>query len=116
MITPIEYEEIPEITFEGRKIKKYIASVLPIERNKKIYYYVAVDNYDIKFYLETNKMELTMKEAYEIFENDQRMYLSFDEVSDMENETIECGTYIDDQMRAGWAYFHQYEVYQYKRV
>jgi hypothetical protein len=35
MITPIEYEEIPDITFEGRKIKKYIATVYPIERNKK---------------------------------------------------------------------------------
>lgn len=116
MITPIEYEEIPEITFEGCQIKKYIASVLPIDRNKKVYYYVAVDNYNTKFYLETNKMDLTMKEAYEIFENDRRMYLSFDTVIDMEIETIECGTYIDDQMRAGWAYFHQYEVYQYQRV
>ena len=48
-----------------------------------------------------------MKEVYEIFDNDRKMYLSFDEVVDMEIETIECGTYIDDQMRAGWAYFHQ---------
>ena len=77
MITPIEYEEIPDITFEGRKIKEYIASVHPIERNKKIYYYVAVDNYNIKFYLETNKMELTMKEAYEIAVKENYRFYSY---------------------------------------
>jgi hypothetical protein len=106
MITPIEYEEIPEITFEGRKIKEYIATVKPIEKNKKINHYVFSD-YDIKFYLETTNHELTLEDAYEIYNKDRKMYLSFDEVIDMEIETIECGTYIDDQMRAGWAYFHQ---------
>jgi hypothetical protein len=106
MITPIEYNEIPEITFEGRNIKEYIATVKPIDKNKKIYYYVLMDNY-IKFYLESTNHELTLETANEIYNNDREFYMSFNEVIDMEIETIECGTYIDDKMRAGWAYFHK---------
>ncbi len=106
MITPIEYEEIPEIMFEGRKIKEYIATVKPFEKNKKVYYYF-LEDYDIKFYLETTNPEITVDDGYEIYDKDREFYMSFDTIIDLEIETIQCRTYIDDQMRAGWVYFNQ---------
>ena len=106
MITPIEYEEIPEIIFEGRSIKEYIATVKPIDNTKQKYYYILTD-YNIDFYLETTNPELTVDDAYDIYDNELDFYTSFDTIIELEIETIQCGTYIDDNMRAGWSYFNQ---------
>ena len=107
MIIPIEYEEIPDIMFEGRNIKEYIACVQPMNNAGEKYYYVLND---IKFYLESNNPELTLEEAYEIYNKDREFYMSFEEFIDLEIETIECGTYVDDSMRAGWEYFDRNKV------
>ena len=108
MLSEIKYEMIPETTFEGRTIKQYIANDYYLWGNKdKKYYYMLEMDDSKKFYIESSKHNLSLEDAYKIYEKDEMTFKGFETIDELEIETIECGTYIDDRLRAAWVYFNQ---------
>lgn len=107
MLFDIKYEDIPYIKFEGRIIKQYIGCDYEWKNdNKKYYYMLEMDN-NLKFYIESCKYNLSLEEAYQVYEKDESIFTSFDTIDELEIDTIQCGTYLDDRLRAGWFYFNQ---------
>lgn len=107
MMYNVTYDSIPDIKFEGRYIKQYIANDSVCVNNDKKYYYMLEMDDNNKFYIESCKHNLSLEDAYKVYEKDEATFKGFETIDELEIETIQCGTYIDDSLRAAWVYFHQ---------
>ena len=122
MLTKITSNDIPTIIipegsgFSSYTGKEYCSMYNYFRRNpgehqtcsdELLHYYVLInDDHPKPFYLNSLNPNLSEMEAHIIMEEDQVFFESFESINDLIDETIMAGSYIDNNLRAGFNYFH----------
>ena len=110
VVMPISSCDIPTVNYDGRTMLEYCSGDSfwrkdRIDPKMEVFYHVFIKDDGEKFYITSNKQNLTEEDARTIYHADATFYQSFELLDELFEVTIECGSYIDECMRAGWHYF-----------
>jgi hypothetical protein len=103
MITQIDFNDFNDTKYYSDN-NTFWRTKEPQNVNQYCYLY---ESENIEFYIKSVKTEITEEEALEIFKQDAKFYRGFDSLEELIQEAIDCGSYITDNMKAGWNYFNK---------